>query len=138
MKANQSGWDWFSLQLSNDAELMAFRLRHNHDANKDFYSGTYVTPSGETVDLADGTIRMQALDHWTSERTGVRYPVSWRIEIPELALALTTEPWLEDQELVHSFRYWEGAVRVSGEHGGAPVEGRGYVELAGYSAGRDR
>jgi predicted secreted hydrolase len=30
--------------------------------------------------------------------------------------------------------YWEGAVHVHGERDGAPVAGRGYVELTGYAA----
>ncbi len=31
-----------------------------------------------------------------------------------------------------SFRYWEGAVAVSGTAHGRPVAGQGYVELTGY------
>jgi predicted secreted hydrolase len=34
-----------------------------------------------------------------------------------------------------SFVYWEGAVAVEGAYAGAPVTGRGYVELTGYVAG---
>ncbi|MDH3281566.1 MAG: lipocalin family protein, partial [Gammaproteobacteria bacterium] len=30
-------------------------------------------------------------------------------------------------------RYWEGAVDVAGDHDGAPIKGRGYVELTGYA-----
>ena len=29
--------------------------------------------------------------------------------------------------------YWEGAVDVSGQIGGRPVTGRGYLEMTGYS-----
>jgi len=138
LKADQSGWDWFSLQLSSGAELMAFRLRHRNDAARDFYSGTYVAPSGERVGLEDGQISMQTLDHWTSERTGIRYPRRWRVRVPDLALTLITEPWLDDQEFAHGFRYWEGAVRVSGDQAGEKVDGRGYVELAGYGSAAER
>lgn len=133
LKADQSGWDWFSLRLSNGADLMVFRLRHRRDAGRDFYSGTYVSPAGDSVRLADGQIQMRALDHWTSDRTGVRYPTHWRILVPNLALDLATRPWLDDQEFVHSFRYWEGAVRARGEVAGKPVDGGGYLELAGYA-----
>ena len=49
---------------------------------------------------------------------------------------LTVTPMIPGQELDLAFRYWEGAVRVRGTgEGGAPVRGRGYVELTGY-AGR--
>jgi predicted secreted hydrolase len=47
---------------------------------------------------------------------------------------LTIEPYLADQELNVSFTYWEGAVRLSGQHGGVAVRGDGYVELTGYAA----
>jgi len=29
--------------------------------------------------------------------------------------------------------YWEGSVRISGTYNNMPVQGRGYVELVGYS-----
>lgn len=138
LEAGQSGWDWFSLQLSDGADLMAFRLRHETDPGRDFYSGTFVDASGKATVLAPGQIAMEPLDHWTSARTGVRYPVRWRLSVPDLDLTLTTQPRLDDQEFVHSFHYWEGAVAVTGQHGGEPVSGQGYVELAGYSAGERR
>jgi predicted secreted hydrolase len=41
---------------------------------------------------------------------------------------------LADQELNVSYAYWEGAVQISGEHGGDPVRGSGYVEMTGYAS----
>jgi predicted secreted hydrolase len=46
---------------------------------------------------------------------------------------LTIKPYLADQELNVSFIYWEGAVQISGQAGGKPVTGSGYVELTGYA-----
>lgn len=134
LKPSQSGWDWFSLQLSNGAALMAFRLRDKSDPDRDFHSGTFVDESGTKTVLSSEQVTMQALDYWTSDRTGARYPVKWRVSVPDLKLALTTEPLLDGQEFVHSFRYWEGAVRVTGRHGQSQVDGQGYVELTGYTA----
>jgi predicted secreted hydrolase len=48
-------------------------------------------------------------------------------------LDLTIEPLLADQELDVTIRYWEGAVKISGERAGKPVSGYGYVELTGYA-----
>lgn len=134
LQRSQSGWDWFSLQLAGGAALMAFRLRDASEPDRDFYSGTFVDASGNKTVLSTGQVDMQALDYWTSDRTGVRYPVKWRLSVPALGLVLETDPWLENQELVHSFRYWEGAVRVRGRLGEKPVAGQGYVELTGYTA----
>ncbi|PKL75793.1 MAG: carotenoid 1,2-hydratase, partial [Candidatus Melainabacteria bacterium HGW-Melainabacteria-1] len=67
------------------------------------------------------------LAHWTSPATEVRYPSRWRVQVASAGLELQIEPWLAAQELPLSFRYWEGAVKVTGS---AP--GQGYVELTGY------
>jgi predicted secreted hydrolase len=48
-------------------------------------------------------------------------------------LFVTVTPVLDDQELVTSVRYWEGAVDVAGESRGETISGRGYVELTGYA-----
>ena len=56
------------------------------------------------------------------------------VAVPEQELELTLTPVTEDQELcmILDICYWEGAIEVSGTRGGAPVSGRGYVELTGY------
>lgn len=138
LQADQSGWDWLSLQLSNGADLMVFRLRHRGDPGQDFYNGTYVAPSDAVTNLDDGQIRIEPQDYWSSERTGARYPVHWQVSIPRLALELTIDPWLENQEFVHSFRYWEGAVRAEGRYRDEAVIGNGYLEMTGYGSDDQR
>ena len=46
---------------------------------------------------------------------------------------MTVAPFMADQELRVSVRYWEGAVRVEGTENGKPIDGVGYVELTGYA-----
>jgi len=75
--------------------------------------------------------------------------LSWRLKefhdsrkapvelVPEFARASASSArplqWdLDDQELRLSFRYWEGAVTATGSSRGAPLTGRGYLELTGY------
>jgi predicted secreted hydrolase len=52
--------------------------------------------------------------------------------VPGQHLQVTVEPLIDDQELNLGFRYWEGAVAVSGNKNGTPISGEGYVELVGY------
>jgi predicted secreted hydrolase len=96
-----------------------------------------VTPSGESVHLTREQIVLEVLDHWTSPRSGARYPSKWQIAIPSLGLDLAIKPNLADQELTtpESTRvtYWEGSVDASGSIEGQPVTARGYVELTGYA-----
>ena len=131
LEPDQAGWDWFSLQLSDQTELMLFRLRHRDDPGQSLLSGTHISDDATRTLGRDG-FSLRILEHWRSPRTAVRYPQDWRIEIPALGYSLTVTPWLPEQEIDLSFRYWEGAVRVSGHHAGRKVTGNGYMELTGY------
>ena len=75
---------------------------------------------------------MTVLGQWTSRATGVRYPVAWRLALPGLGIELEIQPYLEQQELALSVRYWEGAVHADGQGPGGLLTAEGYLELAGY------
>jgi predicted secreted hydrolase len=64
----------------------------------------------------------------------VRYPAAFRLQIPSERIDVTVRPMQADQELSLSVRYWEGAAALDGTAAGAPVNGRGYLELTGYDA----
>ncbi len=130
-----AGWDWFALQLEDGSELMFYDLRRRGEPRRSpFSGGVWVEAAGRAVTLAPEAVEIEVRAHWTSPRTGVRYPSRWRLAIPELALELDIRPRLADQELDLAVRYWEGAVAVEGERAARPVSGVGYVELAGYGA----
>lgn len=126
------GWDWFSLQLSDGAELMYYQLRRRDGSVEPLSAGTLIPAQGASLHLPREDVRVEVLDTWTSPRSGVRYPSRWRLSVPSRNLSLELTPELADQELRVSLRYWEGAVRLSGTHEGQPVQGQGYVELTGY------
>jgi predicted secreted hydrolase len=129
---NQSGWDWFALQLDDGTALMFYALR-DRDGGRDPHSaGTWVESSGEARGLTSAAVDIDVTDHW-STRDGVRYPSGWRLRVPSLALDVSVRPALADQELKTSPRYFEGAVDVSGTREGRQLRGRGYVELVGYA-----
>lgn len=129
----QTGWDWFSIQLDDETELMVFQLRRVDGSIDAFSSGTLIAADGVTTSLgpADFTLRPQGA--WRSPRSGGEYPAGWTLEVPSAALSITVTPHLADQEMDVSYVYWEGAVRVEGTRGGRPVAGHGYVELTGYA-----
>jgi predicted secreted hydrolase len=134
---NQSGWDWFSIQLDDGRELMLYVLRLADGGVEPLSSGTLVERDGRTRPLALRDFSVRALSSWTSPASGGRYPSGWRVAAPALGLDLTLEPTVRDQELRtgagHGIVYWEGSVRVrDAARGGRPV-GRGYVELTGYA-----
>jgi predicted secreted hydrolase len=127
-----AGWDWLALQLDDGRDVMVYRLRRRDGTSDPLSAGTVVAADGATRALGPDDVRLEALDHWTSPRSRVRYPSRWRVTIPAADLRLEVTPRLPDQELIVGTRYWEGAVGIEGASAGRPVSGRGYVELVGY------
>jgi predicted secreted hydrolase len=131
--ARAVGWDWFSLQLDDETELLYFQIRREDGSVEPVSSGTLVAPDGRTRRVSATAVSLTVLDRWASPETGVTYPARWRLAVPGESLDLFVEPWIPNQEMRTSFVYWEGAVRVSGTRGGQPIGGQGYVELTGYA-----
>jgi len=82
-------------------------------------------------------LEVEEIGTWVSPDGVAEYPSAWIVRLPEHGLELRVEPLVADQELRLAFRYWEGAVRVSGTGPQGPISGRGYVELTGYGAAAD-
>ena len=138
LEPGQVGWDWFSLQLSDGSDLMLYQLRRTDGTADPASSGSLADApagSGVTVPRPFAAADMRLLPRGTwRDPEGTRWPVRWRIEIPREDLVLDVEPWLEAQKMDLSVPYWEGAIRARGTRRGRPVEGRGYLELTGYSS----
>jgi predicted secreted hydrolase len=131
--AEQVGWDWFSIQLDDGTELMAFQLRRADGSVDAFSSGTLIAADGSARSLGPNDFSITPTATWRSPRTGGAYPAAWALTVPSADLRLEITPWLADQEMQVSYTYWEGAVRVAGAAAGRPVTGNGYVELTGYA-----
>jgi predicted secreted hydrolase len=131
-----SGWDWFSLKLDNQTELMLYQLRLKTGGADSFSSGTLVSADGMTRHLKQNEFIVKPLTQWKSKRSGITYPLGWELELPGLGIKLNLSPDLYDQEL-YNLRsifasYWEGSISVEGTISGDLVKGKGYVELVGY------
>lgn len=133
--ADQTGWDWFSLQLDDGRELMLFQLRQRDGGIAPSSSGTLVEVDGRARPLGREAFALTVQRWWTSPRSGARYPAGWRLRLPAEGLDLRLEPQVADQELDVGLRYWEGTVAVTGRAGGQAVGGYGYAELTGYADG---
>jgi predicted secreted hydrolase len=126
------GWDWFALHLSDGSNLMFYRLRTESGGASPYSGGSLVSADGKRTRLAAEDVALTPLEEWRSPATGVRYPVAWRLEVRGFGLELEVRPYLEDQELALSVRYWEGAVHADGRGPLGPLRAQGYLELAGY------
>jgi predicted secreted hydrolase len=139
---NQKGWDWFSIQLDNNCELMCYQLRNSEGVTSPFSSGTYVNENGEFEHLTQADFTIEPTGYWKSPGSKATYPSGWRVQVPKMGLDLTVAPVIEDQELdtrgTTMIIYWEGACEVAGKAGEFDVKGRAYVELVGYDRSHDQ
>jgi predicted secreted hydrolase len=102
-------------------------MRDKQGQAQSFSQGVLVDQRGRTLKLDLGNTRLSPYAYWTSDTSGVRYPVGWRLQVPGEGIDLQIDARVPDQEMNHSVRYWEGAVAVSGSH-----RGMGYLEMSGY------
>jgi predicted secreted hydrolase len=137
LREDQVGWDWFSIQLDNQTELMLYLMRRKDGTVDPYSSGTLVSAGGATKHLALADFGIQVLERWKSPGSGANYPMRWKVSIPSEQIELELNPTFPAQELITSrstrVTYWEGAVGITGTFRGAPVRGNGYVEMTGYA-----
>ncbi len=124
------GWDWVGLNLDDGSALMAFRLR-DADNLPLWSAATFRQAAGASTTFPPQAVSFEPLRHWRSPRTGISFPVAWRLRVGQREFEL--QALLDDQEL-DSRRstgaiYWEGAVRLI--EAGREI-GRGYLEMTGY------
>ncbi|MGB7737522.1 MAG: carotenoid 1,2-hydratase [Steroidobacteraceae bacterium] len=142
------GWDWLGVNMADGGALMAFRMRDQQGGER-WASATMRRPSpalratspgvtGELRTFGPDTVGWTPLQHWRSPRTGVTYPVQWRVQVGDRRYRV--EPLLLDAELdsrpTTGILYWEGPIRLIDEATGKEA-GRGYLELTGYGGKLD-
>ncbi len=137
LTSEQTGWDWFSIYLSDGRDLMVYFLRLKNGSVEPASSGTLIEPNGKSRSVPLADINISVLKHWKSPKSGGNYPSRWRVRIPSAQIDLTLEPCVGDQELSTEGStgvvYWEGAITGQGTSQSQPITCQGYVELTGYA-----
>jgi predicted secreted hydrolase len=137
LATNQVGWDWLSIQLEDNTELMLYQIRRKDGSVDPFSGGTYVDEHGKSTHLraSDFTLTPHG-EIWKSPVTSASYPIQWTISIRGLGIELETRTELKTQEISGQTKivpsYWEGAISLSGRRGKNQLEGAGYLEMTGY------
>jgi predicted secreted hydrolase len=138
LREDQVGWDWFSIQLDNQVELMFYQIRHQDGSINPYSSGTIIFADNTQHHLLLKNFQIEVLERWKSKKSRASYPSKWRVRVSGSQIDLLLTPIVKDQELItkESTRvtYWEGSVRVEGKYRGNPIKGVGYVELTGYGS----
>ena len=123
LSADQTGWDWFALNLPRGEKLMAYRLRHEN--RSDHIVGTWISADGTPDPLNPGDIIATPLTRTRTE--GGDVPTRWRLELPKYALDITVRAVNPQAWMRTAIAYWEGPVTFTGTH-----DGHGYLEMTGY------
>jgi predicted secreted hydrolase len=134
--ADQAGWDWCCLQLTDGREIMAYRMRRKDGTQDPFSTLAWVGTNDVVTQLPSADFQIQTLHTWKSPVTGANYPVSVKIkthtEPPATPVNFILEPLAKDQEIAGGeIAYWEGACRVLDDSG--HEVGSAYLELTGYA-----
>jgi predicted secreted hydrolase len=134
---DQLGWDWFSIQLENQSELMLYLMRRKDGSIDPYSHGTVVHADGTTRHLDLKAYQVDILARWQSPKSAADYPIQWKVLIPSEQIELEISPHFPEQELITNrstrVTYWEGAVGVKGTVGKKSIAGSGYVEMTGYA-----
>jgi predicted secreted hydrolase len=117
------GWDWFSLQLNDQRELMLYRLRRADGSADPASSGTVIDHDGRGHHLSIGDFTLEPTSHWTSRTTQARYPHRWRQfpqapagSLPLMAIK-NSPPRAAHKDLLEAHRdHWHGT--------GQPIHGK--------------
>src|SRR5579885_2488774 len=134
----EGGWDWFSVQLSNNTEIMLYFVRDAEGKIVSTYI-EYIDSRGQSVSMPGNAVHVAVQGRWISPATGISYPSGWRLEFNDthLQMTLLLTPQLKNQELMTYNStgnvYWEGAVTIQEQSNRGAIAGEGYVELTGYT-----
>lgn len=127
-------WTWFCAQFENGTKAVV--VDYQGEGGKsigvfaDIMNKKGDQKNFKTVDLTHN------MKLWKSKETKAKYPMSWKIKIPEENIVIKTKTILKNQEMVFGpMNYWEGPIRATLKNRNKKiVKGLGFMELVGYPA----
>ncbi len=151
--AQNDGWDWFGVQLTDGTDILFFRQRNLSTGKIFFPLATFMDKDGHQSVTKKIVFTPDLKSLWTSPKTGVTYPLAWTVTFPEKGLQLHISAAVQNQEmpiLGPGSGVWEGACDVQGSTGNFQViqghvfggvakrvvlvTGKAYMELVGYNS----
>ncbi len=130
---NLLGWDWFGINFDNGTAGILLSQRDMKTREK--LRSRFVLMEKDGLIKEFNNLKIEPLRYWYSSKTGIYYPVEWKITIPEYKAELFFAPLKDDQEipvLGITRNIWEGAGNISGVINGKVVSGTARLELNGY------
>ncbi len=132
----QVGWDWLSIRLHDQTEVMLYILRDGDGQPTAHSKLAWIDREGGLVQRGPAHFNWEVIDTWTSPQTGGVYPQQIRLRATRpdgSRVDWTVRPWFAEQEMVGhlgGISYWEGGCDIL-QRGN--VIGDAYLELTGYA-----
>ncbi len=127
------GWDWFGMNLEDGSEWVV--LVHRDPKTGEPLAGCVSVHDRDGNGRTSHDLTLEKVREWESPSTRIRYPIAWKIEVPEFEAELHFEPLADDQEIA-SFgavrAVWSGVGTVEGSVAGSPARGTARGEFYGY------
>lgn len=123
---NKEEWDWFSIQLENNTEIICTRIKQKN--SKEWYKfATRIDNLGKTTTTHN--VEFIPTSSWTNKK--VKYDVNWIIKFPEWDEEIYAKAIKRNQEMNVGFmKYWEGPLTYETKNG---LNGKGFGEFVGRS-----
>ncbi len=110
---------------------MIYQIRN--PANKPVFANGSLTRNNETEVLVNKDFMLTPGAKWTSAKTGVAFPIEWKVNIPDKNIDISLRSIVKNNEFDARSSagniYWEGALSIQGSQ-----VGQGFMHLQGYSA----
>lgn len=122
--------DRFTLYLADGRELFLVRSHRADGSGEPTAAGLLIRADAAPVLLDGADFELRAGGFWTSESSGIRYPLRWSLRVPAQDIELDLVAESERQEGKLWAPFWSGPVRLVQASG--PAAGEGYMQLNGY------
>lgn len=132
----QVGWDWLSVRLHDETEVMLYILRDAEGRPTAHSKLAWIDREGGLVQQGPEDFTWEVIDTWTSPETSGEYPqrIRFRATRPDgRQVDWLVRPWFAKQEMIGhlgGISYWEGGCEILQD---GKVIGEAYMELTGYA-----
>lgn len=124
--------DRFVLHLDDNRDLFLLRRHRADGGGIPATAGVLIGADASAVALRPDEIELHPMEHWLSPVSGARYPVRWRLDIPEWHIHVELKSRWRDQEGQGWTNFWGGSVAIRHAAPGTGTAGRGFMQLTGY------
>ena len=118
--ASNNGWDWWGTQLDDGTDILFFRQRDLATGRVFFPLATFMDKDGHQSVTRNIVFTPNSNAYWKSPKSGVTYPLAWKVYFPERKVTLVMKAAVQNQEmpiLGPGSGIWEGMCYVQAFRG---------------------